>query len=88
MKRKIGDYIINTDLITHIYKEEQTEPIYYNSTSALQLGKTPSYTLGEPETIYICFGECFLRFYKGYGGYDDALNLYNEFENEAKLQST
>lgn len=85
MKRKIGKYIINTDLITHIYKED--EEIHY-STNTSQYTWIATNDVNQPETVFICFGECFLRFYKGYSnGYDEALELYNEFENEAKLQN-
>jgi len=83
MKRRIGKYIINTDLITHIYKED--ESIHY-STNSSQTTWVTTRDLNEPETIFICFGECFLRFYKGYDdGYNEALALYNEFDNETKL---
>lgn len=86
MKRRIGKYIINTHLITHIYKED--EEVMY-STNSSQYTWITSSDLHNPETIFICFGECFLRFYKGYDkGYNEALELYKEFENEAELQNT
>lgn len=84
MKRKIGKYIINTDLITHIYKEDET---YSNTTySTSEIRNFTSSAFRNPETIFICFGECFLEFRKSYDNeYNEALELYNEFENEAEL---
>jgi hypothetical protein len=83
MKKRIGKYIINTDLITHIYKEDDNN--IYRSDNTSQCTWVTLTDVSQPETIYICFGECFLTFYKGHSGYSEALELYNEFENESKL---